>query len=101
MKKIGIVYVVTSEGEVVYASRDKETAEAYADGQMYKARDEALEEMGCDDPSEKDIAEADWMAGYDGGVYEVYKVNLDEYKSGDTVIIGEDEFDYDEITGLL
>lgn len=47
--KYDIVYVVICEGEVEYASTDEETAEDYADEQMYIAREEVLDEWDNDD----------------------------------------------------
>lgn len=61
--KYDIVYVVMCEGEVEYASTDEETAEAYADNQMYNAREEVLDEWDNYDPTEEDIAEADFKQG--------------------------------------
>lgn len=101
MAKWDNVYVVMNEGEPVFASEDKEEAEGYADEQGYKARQEALEEMGVDDPDEDDINEADFMAGFDGGCYEIFEVHLSKYKSGDTIDVGADEVDYDDIIDLL
>lgn len=52
-------YVVMNQGEPVFASEDEEEAEGYANEQRYKAREEALNEMGIDDPDEDDINDAD------------------------------------------
>lgn len=53
----GKIYVVMNEGEVAYASTDKESANAYADTQGFEARARVLEEWGNDDPSEDDTVE--------------------------------------------
>ena len=53
----GKIYVVMNEGEVAYASIDKESANAYADTQGFEARARVLEEWGNDDPSEDDTVE--------------------------------------------
>lgn len=81
----GIVYVVMNEGEVVYASTSKEFADGYADNQGYNARQEVLDKWGNDDPTEEDIAEADFQAGFDGDYYEVVKVNISS-KTEDDII---------------
>ena len=83
--KDNIVYVVMCEGEVEYASIDKETAETYADNQMYKAREEVLDEWGNDDPTEEDIAEADFQAGFDGDYREVIEVDISNRTENDMV----------------
>lgn len=83
--KYDILYVVMSEGEVEYASTDKETAEAYAYDQMYNARERVLDEWGNDDPTEKDIAEADFQAGFDGDYYEVVKVDISNRTEDDMI----------------
>lgn len=74
--KYDIVYVVMCEGEVKYASTYEESANEYADNQSYDARQEVLDEWGNDDPTEKDIAEADFQAGFNGDYYEVVKVDI-------------------------
>ena len=60
------IYVVINEGEPVFASKNEENAYAYADDQGFRARSETLKEWNNDDPTEEDIAEADWQAGIDG-----------------------------------
>ncbi len=42
--KYNTVYIVINEGEVVYASEDKEDADAYADTKGYEARQRVLPE---------------------------------------------------------
>ena len=74
--KYGVVYLVMNEGEVVYASTDEEFANAYADDQAYDARERVLEEWDNDDPSDEDIDQADFQAGFDGDYYEVVEVNI-------------------------
>jgi len=83
--KYDIVYVVMCEGEVEYASTDEETAEDYVDEQMYNARKEVLDECDNDDPTEKDIAEADFQAGFDGDYHEVVKVDISNQTENDMV----------------
>lgn len=78
-----------NEGEVVYASEDKEFAKAYADNQGYNARKKVLDEWGNDDPTEKDIAEADFQAGFDGDYYEVEKVDISNLTEDDMVEISD------------
>ena len=83
--KCNILYVVMNEGEVEYASTDKEMAEAYADDQMYKSRERVLDEWGNDDPTENDIAEADFQGGFDGDYYEVVKVDISNLTEDDMI----------------
>ena len=83
--KYNILYIVMNEGEVEYASTDKERAEAYVDYQMYKARERVLDEWGNDDPTEKDIAEADFQAGFDGDYYKVVKVDISNLAEDDMI----------------
>ena len=84
MKK-DIVYVVMNDAEVKYASINKEYAKEFAHDQSYNARQEILEEWGIDNPTYKDIAEADFQAGFDGYYYEVVKVNISNKTEGDIV----------------
>ena len=83
--KYGIVYVVMNEGEVEYASTNKEYAEAFADNKGYDAAQEVLEEWDNDDPTDEDIAEAGFQAGFDGDYYEVVKVNIANKTEDDMV----------------
>lgn len=74
--KYNVVYVVLNQGEVMFVSVEKEEAEGFASEQNFRARQAVLDEWGNDDPTEKDIAEADVQAGFDGDYYEVKKVNI-------------------------
>lgn len=96
--KYNNVYVVMREGDVVYASTDKEMAEAYADSQMYNAREAVLDEWGNDDPTEEDIAEADFQAGFDGDYYEVIEVDISNKTEDDALELPNgDEVDVSDI----
>lgn len=83
------VYIVLREGEVVYASEDQECAEGYAENKGLEAREEVLVEWGNDDPSEKNLFEADWQAGYDGDCYEVESVDITGLTEDDTVTVAD------------
>lgn len=96
--KFSIVYLVLCEGDVVYASTDEEIARAYADNPMYHARKLVLAEWGNDDPTEKDIAEADFQAGYDGDNCEVIEVDISNKTKDDTLELPNgDEVDVSDI----
>ena len=98
----GITYIVVNEGEVVYASDEEESAIAYADNANEEACLESLGEMGIDDPSEKDLAEAAFQAGYDGGCYEVERVDLTDKTEDDVISISDgSEIDVTEILEKL
>ena len=100
--KYNTVYIVINEGEVEYASEDKEEAEAYADTKGYEARERVLNEWGNDDPSEKDIADADLQAGIDGDFYEVEKVNISGKSEDDTIELSDGtEIDVSDILEKL
>lgn len=81
----GKVYVVMCDGEVEYATTDSESAEGYKDTQNYNSREDVLEEWDIDDPDEKDIAEADYQAGYEGDYFEVVEVNLSGKEEDDII----------------
>lgn len=96
------VYIVVNEGEVVYVSLDQEDAEGYAYNRTMRDRDSALKEMGRgDDPSETELAEAAFMAGYNGGIYEVHYIDLSSYNEDDDICVGSDEISYNDIISLL
>lgn len=83
--KYNNVYVVVNEGEMEYASTERENAEEYASEKNYRARQAVLDDWGNDDPTEENIAEADFQAGFDGDFHQVEKVNL-EGKTEDDVV---------------
>ena len=83
--KYQTIYVVFNEGEVQYASVNEEDAEGFATTRGLEGRQHILEEWGNDDPSETEIAEADFQAGFDGYCYEVEAVNLSGLTEEDTV----------------
>lgn len=100
--KYNNVYIVIHEGDVVYASTDKESAEGYADEQMYNAREAVLDEWENDDPTEKDIEDADWQVGLNGDFYEVIKVNISNKMDDDTLELPNgDEVDVSDILEKL
>lgn len=63
-----IVYVVMHEGVVEYVSTDEDSAEGYAISQSLNAGQAVLDEWDIDDPTEDDIAEAGFQAGFDGAI---------------------------------
>lgn len=100
--KHGILYIVLNEGEVEYASPNKSAAQLYANNSFLSARDAILEEWGIDDPVDKDLDEASFQAGFDGGCYEVEKVDLTNLNYDDTVEISDgSEIDVSDILEKL
>lgn len=98
MMKYSIVYIVLNEGEVVYASEDKESAQAYADSKSFEASGDVLDDWDIDDPTDEDIMEASFQAGYDGGCYEVERVNISDLSDDDTIEISDgSEIDVSDI----
>lgn len=83
--KNGIVYIVMNEGEVVYASNEREVAETYANNKMYEARGEILDEWENDDATDEDIAEAEYQSAFYGECYEVEEVNISNLVEDDVV----------------
>ncbi len=83
--KYDVVYIVIREGEVEFASVDEESTEGYAYNQGFNARQEVLDEWDNDDPSEEDIAEADFQAGFNGDYYEVVEVDISNKTEDDTI----------------
>lgn len=100
--KFSIVYIVMNEGEVVYASENKELAEAYAFNKGCKARERVLDDWENDDPSDEDIWEAGFQAGYDGDYYEVERVDISNLADDGTVeILDGTEIDVSDILEKL
>lgn len=84
-KNYSKVYVVISDGEVVYASEEREMAVGFAHTKTCEAGQRVLDEYGNDDPSDRDMAEAVFQAGFDGDYYEVVKVDISGLDSDDVV----------------
>ncbi len=101
--KYGIVYIVMHEGEVEYASTDRQAAEEYANAQMENGTVEVLNRWGNDDPTEKDIREAALQSGYEGDCYEVIKVDIsNKTEDDDTIKLSNgDEIEVSEILNKL
>ena len=82
--KYGTVYVVMRDGTVEYASTDEYLAEEFAESHNYNSRQDVLDELGIDDaPTEKDIAEADFLRGFDGDFFEVIPLDISNLTKDD------------------
>lgn len=100
--KYGIVHIVLKEGEVIFASEDYESANNYSSNLFLDATQEVLDEWGNDDPSEKDIDEAAFQAGYDGNCCEVESVDLTGLTENDVIeLLDGTELDVSEIIDKL
>lgn len=99
------VYYVVNEGEVKFASYDKDEANNFADKNNDEDTNEVLENWGYgdeDDISEKRMAEAAFQAGFDGGIYEVFKIDLSKFSEDDTITLDDGtEIDVSEIIEKL
>ena len=71
------IYIVLNEGDVVYASYNKEDAEGYALTKNICGAEETLNDWGNDDPTEDDWDEASFQSGFDGGYHEVVEIESD------------------------
>lgn len=93
-----IVFIVLDEDEPVFASPYRAAAQAFIDNEMLKSRNKYLEEWGNDDPSEKDLIEADWVSG----TFEVFKCDLSGLDYDDVVELDNGmELDVSEILDML
>lgn len=100
--KYDIVYLDMCEGEIEYASMDEERAEAHAYNQMYNAREAVLDEWDIDDPTEKDILEADFQAGFDGDCHEIIEVDISNLTENDMIELPDgNEIEVSEILEML
>lgn len=102
MDNSSLVYVVINEGEVVFASYDKEQAENFAYNQSQNALQTVLsEEWKIDDPTEKDIDEASFQSGFDNGIWEVFPFDISTGQEDDEVDIGGEIIEYNDIITKL
>ena len=73
-----MIYIVLNEGELVYASYDEDEANGYAYSHTQEGVNATLEEWGNDDHTDKDLEEAAFHNGFDGGFYSVIEVDVDD-----------------------
>lgn len=106
------IYVVTTNdpSELFYASKDEDSAQAYADKRLENAFNKKLQEEGYerDEVTAKRREEILFEIGYAGDVFEVRIIeDFEKYDDGDIINLsdsnnGEDfELEYDQIVDLL
>ena len=97
-----MVYIVLRDGKAVFASENREYAYGYMESKGLEAREAVLNEWGIDDPSEKNLLEADWQAGYNGDHYEVEAIDLSNRTRDDKVLASDGtEINVSDILSLL
>lgn len=97
-----LLYIVVNYGEILFASHEKEEAEAFAENESFKAMTRALKELDIDDPSEKDYDDAFFKAGQDEGSYEIFPINLkDADENGIIELEDGTEVEINEILKIL
>ena len=99
--KYSIVYAVMCDGEVAYASTNREDAREYVEDKGYKARKEILERNDVDDPEVGDIAYADFIAGYEE-YYEIEIIDITNKAEDDIIELSDGgEIEVSEILDKL
>lgn len=97
-----IVYIVMDSDEIVFASKDEEVAEAYAENENANAQQRVLNDWDNDDPSDEDLSEAMFQVGYDGDYYKVERVNISNLIDDDTVLLSDGtEINVSDILDIL
>ncbi len=88
MTRLIVYLAMDTDGEIKFASEDREDVEAYIDNYGYEARDRAMQELGMDeDADEKDLAEAEFYAGTEGDFLELHQVNISGLDENDEVTL--------------
>jgi hypothetical protein len=82
-----VIYVVLNEGEIVFASEDEELANGYADKSWQKDIQDTANEYGFDLNNPKQLDAAQYQAGFDGGVYDVVKVDTNKFDDNDEMTV--------------
>ena len=99
------IYLAINGDEVKFASYEKSDVDEYIDVMNYRAIQEASDEYGYDLESENGYEDAQYQAGYDGGLYEDAVVNSDALDEDDEITVnydsGEIEISSDELSELL
>ncbi len=101
MGRIREVYAVINDGELVYVSRDYEKAQEKADELYEKSVQGIFDELEIEEDDENGRLKASFLSGYNEGTYDVVEIDLSEYKSGDTISIGNIDIDYDDVRKKL
>jgi hypothetical protein len=96
------LYIVINQGEVVFVSKDENEAHNYADEHNFNAQENVLGEWGNDDPTDEDIAQAAFQAGFDGEIYFVEEINSSDLEPDGSIECSDgSEIDVTDILDLL
>lgn len=98
----GMVYIVTKDYEFVDAFETEEEAEWYKDAKATEALQRALEELGINDPTEKDIEDASIQAGFDRDCYEIECIDISGLSEEEEIYLADgDNLEVREILDAL
>jgi len=103
-KQKAVVYIVINEGEILYASKDEDNADNYAEEKQNEIEEEIAKDMNIDE--DEDFSKVVYEAGAEYGTFKVVEIDLNRYNEDETIRIfienhGEEFIEYSEIIDKL
>ena len=103
-KQKAVVYIVVNDGEVLFASKDEDNAEGYAEEKTTEIQEEIAEELDIDE--DEDFSKVVYKAGAEYGTFDVVEIDLNKCKENETITIftknlGDEYIEYSEIIAKL
>ena len=99
--KHNIVYTVTHNGQLAFASESKTDAYNYMIHILYSSVENVVNEWGLENATEKDLYAATFRATLDHNI-KLHQLDLSQYAIGESIILEDNtEFSYDDIIMIL
>ena len=103
-KQKAVVYIVVNDGEVLFASKDEDNAEGYAEEKTTEIQEEIAEELDIDE--DEDFSKVVYKAGAEYGTFDVVEIDLNKCKENEIITIftknlGDEYIEYSEIIAKL
>lgn len=86
------VFIVVNEGSIVFASKSEDAAEGFREDAIIRDRNAEIEESGrdIDDLTPEELAEFEYISGYNGGCYTSECINIKDADDDDTEYVTSD-----------
>lgn len=96
------VWIVTQKGNIKGVFLSRSSAEEFKNQLENENFEDARNELGLDDDlSETDEESIAFQSGNDSGISEVHFVDLGKHTDGETIYLGQDEFQFEDIEAAL
>ncbi len=103
-KQKAVVYIVINDGAVLYASKDEDNANGYAEEKTTEIQEDVAKELDIDE--DEDFSKVVYTAGAEYGTFNVVEIDLNKYEEDKTIEIfiqnlGDVYIEYSEIIAKL